>query len=346
MKSYGEILIFGLLLLTNLRVFVLKKTKVESLVILSPLSFLLSIFLVLSWGFDIFTVTAFGLSLIVTLTNFHALIRFRLQVFIDHYSGLMKFWAIITSILSLTALVFTIIFMPVELDNKKLGITETRYDFTGSFKSGFTEASNFSQHSMYLFEYTMFPEFKERKNVAVLVSDKRGDSIAYKPYMQLLAKEGITVVSADFFADDGRWFYKSTDSKYFRSSKLIIQSVTKPQYFNSQKEFYTYNITREINTLMPMLIERYGTDCQFFLIGDVMSNTAISDYAQSHSDIIAGTFALDSIEEYKTAGYGCVEQTNPLLAINRGTKKDRSCFITKYLVLKSKEAILEAWLKK
>lgn len=346
MKSYGEILIFALLLLTNLRVFVLKKTKVESLVILGPLSFFLSIFLVLSWGFDIFTVAAFVLSFIVTLTNFHALIRFKAKVFIDHYSPLMKFWGIVTSLLSGTALVVTIVFMPVELNSKKIGITKTRYDYQGSFKTGFTEASTFSSRNLYLYEYTLFPDFKERQNVAILVPDKRGDSLNYDSYLQLLAKEGITVCSADFFADDCKWFYKGTDSRYFRISKMVIQSLKDPQKFNSQREFYTYNITKELNTLIPMLQERYGKNCSFFLIGDVMSNTAISDYAQNHSDIIAGTFSLDSISEYKTPGYGCIEQSNPLLALTFGVTRDKKCFITKYLVLKSKEAILEAWLKK
>ena len=42
-----------------------------------------------------------------------------------------------------------------------------------------------------------------------------------------------------------------------------------------------------------------------------MGKTALSDFEKSNSEKIIGSFCLDSVSEYKTAGYGCVEQTDP-----------------------------------
>ena len=347
MKFFGYLLIFVLLLLTNLRVFFIKKTGFGSLVVLGPLSLLLTILMIFAWGFDMYSFVAIILSTFVTLTNFHALIRFNSKLYIDHFSNLMKFWAIITTIFSSFALIFIIIFFPVEKRTRDTGITERTVNFQGNFTSGFVPSTVFSEQNLIIHEYTLFPDFKTRKNVAILIPDKRADSINYRPYLQLVAKEGTTIVSADFYTKDSHWINgKISNSKKFRRTAMLFQSVKHNQDFLSFGATYTQNTILELEALLPILIQRYGDECSFFLISDGITDNGAAQFAKNHSDKIAGVFALDSIPEYKTAGYGCVEQTNPFLAKILGSSKDNSYFITRYLVLKSREAMRGAWLKK
>ena len=53
MKFYGELLVIILLLVANGRIIFIKNVKKDSLVMLSPLGFLLSIIQILNWGLDV-----------------------------------------------------------------------------------------------------------------------------------------------------------------------------------------------------------------------------------------------------------------------------------------------------
>ena len=70
-----------------------------------------------------------------------------------------------------------------------------------------------------------------------------------------------------------------------------------------------------------------------------MANTAASDLQKKYPDKIAGILNLDSIEGYKTCGYGCIEQTDPILAQILGTKRGSSLTVPKLLAEKTVEAI-------
>ena len=75
MKFYGELLVIILLLVANGRILFIKNAKKDSLVMLSPFAFLLSIIQILNWGVDIVTLLTLVLSILVLLSNFHALFR-------------------------------------------------------------------------------------------------------------------------------------------------------------------------------------------------------------------------------------------------------------------------------
>ena len=70
-----------------------------------------------------------------------------------------------------------------------------------------------------------------------------------------------------------------------------------------------------------------------------MGKTALADFMKSKPKNVIGTFALDSVPEFKTPGYGCVEQTDPFLAYILGAKKDTELTAPKLLALKTKHEI-------
>jgi len=326
MKFHGELLILILLLLTNLRVFFVNHSRRDSLTALAPLCFCFSILQLLAQGIDVFTVFTLIVSLLVFLSNFHAIFRYSEHLYVDRYSPLMKGWAVFTSIIIIITIAATIFFAPVEFQNKNIGVKKTITRYKGGFRNGFEPASFIDFANGFFYEYKKAPELgkepEEPKEIILLIPDKRGDTQMYEPYLQLLAKENYTACSANFYSDDLRWLHSFADRKNWRRFFSVLQSISNNQKYISQREFYTYNTSLECKTLLQLIDEKYGKDSRFFLISDTMGYTAIKDFAEANPSRVKGIMNLASVAEYKTAGYGLIEQTDPLLAFYLGYSRD------------------------
>lgn len=343
MKFYGELLIIVILLLANGRILFLKNAKKDSLVILSPLGVLLSIIQIFNWGLDAVTFLTLFLSILVLLSNFHALFRYSERLYIDHYSILMKVWASITIIFALVLMAGTIFFVPVEYSNKELGVQERLLRYEGSFRSGFEEASII--HSANIFVTECKPVGKEdskTKDVVLLIPDKRADTYYYRPYIQYLAREGFTVLSADFFCKDCRWRHSVWDLKICRRTAMLIDWFLNNERFWRQKEFYTYNCLQEISELGKFVGELYGPDTRLFIVTDVMATDAAMDYQEKNPERVMAVYDLQSIPQYKTAGLGIISQTDILTAMILGQERDKNGDITKQMVMETKKKIFLA----
>lgn len=353
MKFYGELLVFVLLFITNLRVFFVHHVRRDPLVVLAPFTFIVAIFQILAWGIDAFTTLGLLIALFVLLSNFHAIFRYMEQLYVDHYSALMKVWAVFTIMISAVALAATIYFAPVESNARTLKISKSQTYYKGSFRSGFEKAGPFDSKSLTLWEFGPDTTRADNKNAAIdtidaadtqdiiilLTPDKRSDTVNYLPYLEQLALNGVQIFSADFYADDGRWLHSFADKKILRRLVMVIQSSLNRQKFEAQREYYSYNVSQEYEVLIPLLRERCGADKKIFLITDFMADIAADDFAKKNPDLIAGVFKLSDIEEYKTSGYGCIEQTDPLLAMTQGLKRDKTLKTPKLLAAKTVEVL-------
>ena len=341
MKFYGELLVFVLLFITNLRVFFVQHVRRDPLVVLAPFTFIVAIFQILAWGIDAFTTLGLLIALFVLLSNFHAIFRYIERLYIDHYSPLMKAWAFFTIMISAVALAATIYFAPVESNARSLKISKTQTYYNGSFRSGFEEARAFSTKSLSVWEFA--PETageSDFQDLIVLLSpDKRGDTVNYIPYLEQLALRGLTAYSADFFAEDGQWLHSYGDKKTLRRLVMVIQSVLNRQTFEAQREYYSYNVSQEYEVLVPLLRQRFGNDKKILLVTDFMADIAAEDFAKKNPDLIAGVFKLSDIEEYKSSGYGCIEQTDPLLAMVLGLRRDKSLSVPNLMASKTVEVL-------
>lgn len=339
MKFYGELLIFVLLFITNIRVFFTKRARRDPLAVVAPVAFILSILQILARGIEVLTALGFLIGFLTLLSNFHALFRYSERLYIDRYSPLMKFWAVLTTILSVSAIFLTISLAPVELQNSELKISETETRYAGSFRAGFQKAGIFSRSSaqLYRFAPNNLTDQDAELPLILFFPDKRGDTQNYLPYLQLLAQKGCVVLSADFFSNDLKWLHSFEDHKLLRQSALVFHSLKNPKKFMSQREFYSYNISQECNATLKFVNELFSQDAKFYMVSDVMGNIAISDFAKMNGSRVLDVFYLDSVEEYKTAGYGCVEQTSPLVAYFLGQKRDNSFYAPKILVEKTLE---------
>ena len=336
MRFVADLLILGFLLLTNSRVLFVKREKKDVIVMLSPLSLFLSILLIFAWGLDFISLYLVFLSILVILSNFHALFRYSANLYVDHYSGLMKFWAFITIMLSLFGIVVTILFFPGHLSSKKLNVEERKHYYEGSFRNGFTEKTLFGKTNVIITEYTKEEQNDEdatlntedaaelSQKVILLVPDKRGDSLAYSEYLQLLADKGYRVFSADFFTEDAKYLETPGETRYTRQFLFILYQLLGRTDYYSQKDKLAFNITQEIEETLAILEKDFEITEPVFLVTDEMTAPAGSLYKMKNHQKISGGFNLASASAYKTPGYGFITFNNPLLAKLLGYSVDRS----------------------
>lgn len=343
MRFYAELIIYFILIINISRVFIIKRVKQDSLVILAPLGLLLAFLYFIAYGLSVFCFQLAVLCLLTLILNAHALWRMKDHLFIDHYSPVMKVSCAIVLITSISCLVFSFINRPVTLSNKDLDITVKEQVYEGGFRSGFKEPEVFSQRTLFIKEYRSNMVQPNPKNVVVFIPDVRGDTENYEPYLQLLASSGYTVCTADFFTKDCEWSYETNFLKQTRSYHLTKKSIESPAEFKKMEGKIAYNTKQGLQALTPFLKSMYGSNCKFFFVSDGISSKVVQDYVKGKNDLVSGTFFLDSIPEYKTSGYGCVEMTEPFVAKKLGIKKDKDGFITKYLVLKTSASIIDAW---
>ena len=355
MRVIGELLIFFLLFLTNSRVLNVRQEKRDAMVILAPLSLFLVLLHILAWGLDIYNLYGLVLSVIVLLSNFHALFRYSENLYIDHYSFLMIFWTIVTSILSVGAIVVLIVFYPISYSNKKLNINETTTYYEGSIRSGFTEKTVFGRTNLILHEFTPVvaaDTSSQEDLIIVYVADKRSETEYSKNYLQLLASKGYTVCSAGIYTDDIKWLGIKAEARFYRRMSMIIRSLFYSKIFALDHTKYTYNTTNELEALIPLLQEyysqkeQYSDSLKFFIISDELGSDATEFFAKKNPELVTGYLLLNSISEYKTEGYGFITQTEPLLARILGNTRDTKGKIinkivadTEYEIQKTKEII-------
>ena len=70
-----------------------------------------------------------------------------------------------------------------------------------------------------------------------------------------------------------------------------------------------------------------------------MADIAADDFMKKNPDLVAGVLKLSSINTYKSAGYGCIEQTDPLLALSMGLSRDASRTTPKLLADETEEML-------
>lgn len=341
MKVYGEVLVFFLLLLINGRILFLRHAKKDSIVMIAPVCILLSILLISAWGVDVLTCFSLILSIIVTISNFHAISRYSANLYVDHYSPLMRIWAFITIVLSIVAIILSIIFAPIENKTKTPKVYESLVRFNGNFRTGFEEApkNNFLKSDVYLSEFTIAPNIIARDIVVVVIPDKRGNLDTYHNYLEVLAQNGYTTYFAEFYASDAKWLRSFSDIKSLRKIVFILKSLFDESYIQREREYFTYLTGNECSQMINLLSEKCGPKCKYFFVGDGMSTVGVQNFAKLNSDKVIGCFAMESVSEYKTSGYGCIAQTDPLLSAYLGVHRDKNGKITELLVERTKSEI-------
>lgn len=365
-SATGKLLVCFFLILSSGRIFFIKKSRIDVLCMLSLLSFMLSILDIIAYGIDIVGGAIFLLALLAFMSNIRALQRFFSQLYVDRYSVPFVITSVIVLLGTLCIASLYVYFRPVRLDTNDFNVSERVERMSGSFRSGFVPSATFEKAEVIFTVIESKDKAKEntpdapatetakeertasdvietqnqnQKPIVMLIPDKRGDTFNYRPYMMLLAQKGYTVISADFFADESRYFDSIFDMKFLRRFVMRLMWIFKRDAFDERRSHFTRVLTQEIAASVQFVRSHFEEQV-IFLVSDDMSREACSIATQTNSTMVKGVFHLDDISEYETTGFGCLDQTNPLIAkLLFNIERDKTFFIARYLAIKTDEAI-------
>ena len=71
----------------------------------------------------------------------------------------------------------------------------------------------------------------------------------------------------------------------------------------------------------------FGEDKKFFFVGDVMTFEGVKDFASRNLSSSEGYFNIAELEDYKTPGFGCVQQLVPVLGYKFNVEPSSDFFI-------------------
>ena len=277
-------------------------------------------------------------------------------LYVDYYHPLFRFFSVFSLLLSIATAAAVVIFSPVKTKTDGVSVREVKY--AGKFSTGFTRISSpFDRANAVL---TVFePEnggtdeitfrtddggevsgtFRAGRPVLVFLGDKRASVEMYQPYLVKLARDGYTVIAAEFFASDMKWITGVPDEPHFRRFSVNIADLSGSWDLQAQKANWTARCAKEYTMLLFLAGEFNSARRPFFLIGDEMCSDALPLASQMYSDAVQGFFDMSGVETYQ-AGYGLIEQTDPLLAYMHGRKKDRTEKIPALLAARTEEAVI------
>ncbi len=301
------------------RILFTKNSRIDSIVVLTPVAFIISILNFYIWGANYFSCFFMVFSFLVLLTNGRSLFRLAARLYIDRYSPLFVISTVLEMLIIIFSIAVLIFFFPVRINSKTFNVTETKQSYPDKNNLSLSEA----------FVYTLQGESPREDYPVIVFSGTETSSFCdYEPFLLFLAQKGCTIVYADVFKRDDQPF-NWKEMRIFKKDRAIIQALTQkqePQPVEDQlkNNIYAYQL------VMNMAAEKFGPDRKVFFIFDVLDYDSICRITDLSGEKFSGFYSLNRIPEYKTPGFGFIEQSNVVLAKRFGLTRDKSLFIPRY----------------
>lgn len=346
----AEMLILLLMLITTLRIFFMKKVRVDAAAILAPISFLIAAVLFFIWGADIIILILCVLSFATFFINFRSLLRLSAQLYTDHYNLRFVIPSAVIAVLAAGTAAVVVAFRPVRTMPEKFGVRRTRTALVGNSETGYRAWDMLADRpnvTAVLYEYApldMTDESETSANPVILFVPKCTASVLhYEPYFLLLAQRGFRVLSADFNGTERRVFGNDTlNSRFFRRFYSLCLRAFDETALQAALATDTKNALLGYTALARLALREYGADTMLFFALENISTDTAQTLTNQFADHTLGTFWLNRIAEYKTIDFGFIEQTDPLTAHFLGISRDPSLFIPRYVAGKTAEAVAQA----
>lgn len=361
----SQFLALFLLFVSGIRIFFLKNPRVDCFAVFSPFAFIVSIINFFCFGVSFFNLVIFLISLACFFTNFRSVLRLRSKLIVDHYSTAFLISTIFELILILISLAFLILLRPVKLVPQKFEAKKTEYFLTGNSISSVRIKSDFFDDLIKgrrttgnLFVYEPELESKDKINseiysenpILIFAGSAGGQVLNYEPYFLFLAQKGFTVLAADFYTNDTKIFEPNlkngflknhADSKFLRYFYTQVLKIFDEDEFTHLKKEEVKNAPAKYNTLSKIAGGLFGLDRKIFYLVDGIDFDTIFSVVEQNKNASA-FYSLNRIDEYKTSGFGFIEQTDPLFAAAEfDLKRDSSLFIPRYAANKTMENIVK-----
>ncbi len=358
----AQILVLIMIFFCSVRVFFLRHSRVDCLAAFAPAALVLSILNFFCFDFSLQTLCLFALSILVFFTNFRAILRLNAKLIVDSYSVGFAIFSVLNLILSIVLAALIIMFRPVKYHEKDFGITKTQYTLTGNstnlrIRESYFTGERFSGE-LFVYKPVLDDEITENlyseKPIVIFTPGIRATVQNYEPYLMILAQKGYTVLAADFYTSDTQLISNDTDetakkylleSKFFRRFAALSTEMKNPKEFEKLILKEQKMATRKYSALTKIALELFGDETKLFYVVDGVDFDSIyavvEEFNTEPYSNAKGFFSMNRVDEYKTGGYGFIEQTDVLLAHGKGVERENKFFIARYVANKTIKAITE-----
>ncbi len=162
----------------------------------------------------------------------------------------------------------------------------------------------------------------------LFIPDKCSKISDYNPMLLKLARDGYLVMAADFYTKELRYFNNAMDSYVFRSYKFRKDKLKNSNDYKKYTSDIDAKITREYEALIQ--IAGVQTEDKVYLLGDETAKNALVMTMDKNPALVDGIINMADFNDYQ-AGFGCIEQTDPLLAKKFGKKRDKTLYQSAHL---------------
>lgn len=355
----SQILVLILLLACGSRIFFLKNPRIDCFAAFAPIGFIISIINFLSFEVSFLNILIFFIALFSFFTNFRSVLRLRSKLIVDHYGNAFLISTIVELILIIFSLVFLILHRPVKLEPQKFNAEKTEYLLTGNTTSEIRIKTDFFKGQKTTGNlYVYAPKIAENDKInaeiysenplLIFAGSASGPVLNYEPYFLFLAQKGFTVLAADFYTRDTKilgqnltdgLFHKSSDSKFLRYFYAQVLKIFNAEKFSEIKSKEIPLAPIKYNSITKLAGGLFGTEKKIFYLSDGIDFDTIYSVIEQNKNASA-FYSLNRISEYKTSGFGFIEQTDPVFAAHFGLRRDSSLFIPRYAANKTIENII------
>ena len=354
--TLSELLVLFMLIASSARVLYIKQARIDALASLPQIAFVISLLNIYIWGFSALEIWICIVAFYAFVLNVPSALKVSSYLYVDYYHPVFSFFSVFAMLLSIVTAATVLLFAPVRIKNT--GIKVSEYKYAGKCSTGFTRTTSKYEKAdavLTVFEpkdgstdFVTFRtdegseisgNFENGKPILVFLGDKRASTDMYRPYLEKLAVDGYTVIAGEFFASDMKWITATPDTAHFRRFAINMADLSGNWDVVSQKANFEARCAKEYTMLLYLAGEFNEGRKPFFLIGDEMCSDALSLSAVLYSSAVCGYFDMSAMEVYP-AGYGCIEQTDPLLAYLHGRRRDREQKIPRLLAARTEEAVI------
>ncbi|MBR0496895.1 MAG: hypothetical protein IJJ71_12050 [Treponema sp.] len=358
----AQLLVLTMIFFCSARVFFLKNARIDCFAAFAPAALIVSAFTFYCFGFSVANLAIFLLAVMVAFTNFRAILRLYARLVIDSYNIVFILFSVLNLFVTILFAVTIVMLRPVKYSDKDFGIKMTPLTLTGPSSNLRVRESPFTGERFsgeaFLYEPIVHDEITEElyseNPVLLFVSGIRGNVKNYEPYFMILAQKGYKVLAADLYTDDFRLLSKETESKvgrYFLDSKFLRRfAILHLENINPQKAEKLLaeeklQASKKYSALTKFAIDFLGDETKFFYIVDNVDfdsiYAVIDEFNTEPYSNAKGFFSMNRVDEYKTSGYGFIEQTDVLLAKQKEIERDPKFFIPRYMANKTVKTITE-----
>lgn len=183
-------------------------------------------------------------------------------------------------------------------------------------------------------------ENTSERPIIVFAGTSVGTVEQYEPYILFLSKNGFTVCAADLYTRDMHIYEGASNRRFARRIRTLYNYVQDKTEFEATKKKELLLSRQKYERLTELVLDLFGESQTVYYITDGVSFDTINAVIEAFPKNAIGFYSLNRIPEYKTQGFGFIQQTDILLAKYFSMKRDSSFFIPRYVANKTKDDIL------